>query len=387
MKIDYRHLLFLGFALRIAVAIWNGFFGPSIGADFDAITFHLHAVEYAHNPTLGAFRIGPQVYETFLGLFYYLTIGSLFLGSLLSCIVWLLSALILTSCMRVLLVERSAQTIVMLIYALLPSSIMFTAVTLREPYQLFFVNLAIYAILKIYLHKADGHWLTLIAAITGASLFHQGSLLAYGLLLFAGALLLVAMRGKNVISWAKLGMMCVISAAVLWYGFSFYGNISYDLSKGLVGTIEGFQQGLMQNVGRATYRSEVIVHKPGDLLVFIPIALLQYLFEPFPWHVSATSDIVLVAENILRGWLIWKAWKAFWSAPKLQRRTLLFIILSYFSLEMIWAIGTINWGTAVRHHVPAFGLLLLAAYGATSSKTWNKKTTQHSQIEFDSAKV
>lgn len=387
MKIDYRHLLFLGLALRIVVAIWNGFFGPSIGADFDAITFHLHAVEYAHNPTLGAFRIGVQPYETFLGLFYYATTGSLFLGSILSCIVWLLSALILTSCLKVLLVERSVQTKVMLIYALLPSSIMFTAVTLREPYQLLFVNLAIYAILKIYLHKTDGHWLTLICALAGASLLHQGSLLAYGLLLFAGALLLVAMRGKKVIPWAKFGAVCAVSAAILWYGFSFYGNISYDLSRGLVGAIEGFQQGLIQNVGRATYRSEVIVHKLGDLLVFIPIALLQYLFEPFPWHVSATSDLVLVAENILRGWLIWKAWKAFWSAPKLQRRTLLFIILSYFSLEMIWAIGTINWGTAVRHHIPAFGLLLLAAYAASDRKMRVGNITQSLYDKFDSAKV
>ena len=42
----------------------------------------------------------------------------------------------------------------MLVYALLPSSIIVTSVTLREPYQLLLVNLAILAALKIYWNKS-----------------------------------------------------------------------------------------------------------------------------------------------------------------------------------------------------------------------------------------
>ena len=37
--------ILIGFFLRFLVAIWNGFFGPSIGADSDAILFHEIAVE------------------------------------------------------------------------------------------------------------------------------------------------------------------------------------------------------------------------------------------------------------------------------------------------------------------------------------------------------
>ena len=37
--------ILIGFLLRLLVAIWNGFFGPSLGADGDALLFHEIAVE------------------------------------------------------------------------------------------------------------------------------------------------------------------------------------------------------------------------------------------------------------------------------------------------------------------------------------------------------
>lgn len=385
MKAGGSRIVFLGFALRLFVAIWNGFFGPSFGADLDALSFHMEAVEYARNPTLDDFRIG-WIYTNILGLFYYVTTDSLFLGSLLSCIAWLVSALILVSCLRILSVERSVQSKIMLVYALLPSSIMFTAVTFREPYQLLFVNLAVYAALKIYLHKANRHWLTLILAIAGAGSLHAG-LLAFGILLFAGTLLLVSMRGRTGISWTKLGLMGAVAMVVLWYGFAFFGNILYNPDDGLGSAVEVYQQDLLSVDARTHYKSDVAISGFGGLLVFVPVALFQYLFEPFPWHVSAASDAVLVLENILRGWLIWKAWKALRVASAQQRRALLFIIISYLAMETIWSIGTINWGTSVRHHIPAWGLLLLAAYAVPDGKGRVKKINQHFQHKINSARV
>ena len=45
----------------------------------------------------------------------------------------------------------------------------------------------------------------------------------------------------------------------------------------------------------------------------------------------------------------------------------LFII--YLSSEIGWALGTNNWGSAVRHHVPLFGLLIfLALFGYKTKK-------------------
>lgn len=386
MRFSTTYIILTGVLLRVVIAFWNGFYGPSPGADLDAQGLNGFASAVAVSGNFDEFSIGYTPYTNLLGLFYSLTINHIFIGSILSCFVWWLSAYILYKSFLFLSVDRQRINQALLIFALLPSSVMFTAVTLREPYQLLFVNLAIYAVLKIYLHRDFKHWFTLIIAIIGAGSLH-GGLLAFGILLFAGTLLLVSMRGKKGISWTKLGLVGAVAAVVLWYGFSLFGNISYNLDEGLGSTIEMYQQGLLSVDARTHYKSDVQISGLGGLLIFMPVALFQYLFEPFPWHVSAASDVVLVLENILRGWLIWKAWKALRVAPAPQRRTLLFIIIPYLAMETIWSIGTINWGTSVRHHLPAWGLLLLAAYAASDRKVRVKKITQLFQPKINSAKA
>jgi len=31
-------------------------------------------------------------------------------------------------------------------------------------------------------------------------------------------------------------------------------------------------------------------------------------------------------------------------------------------MEGIWSLGTVNWGTSIRHHLPALGLLLVVGF-------------------------
>jgi hypothetical protein len=45
-----------------------------------------------------------------------------------------------------------------------------------------------------------------------------------------------------------------------------------------------------------------------------------------------------------------------------MKNAMLFIFISYFAIELIWAQGTMNWGTAARHHIPGLGLLVLSAF-------------------------
>lgn len=354
--------IFIGLSLRISVAIWNGFFGPSFGADLDALSFHFAAVDYAHNLVFDEFVIG-WIYSYVLGLFYFLTIDSLFLGSLLSCVAWFISAIFLLKCFRMLSVGYSLQVKAMLIYAFLPSSVLLTSVTLREPYQLLFVNLAIFAALKIYLFRVIGHWFTLWFAVVGAGILH-GALLAWGILFIAATLLMCSAPRRKNFSLIKFGMAVFVAVAVLTYGFSFFSNLSYSLEDGLENVVRAYQQNLINVEARANYRSDIAVSGVGDLFIFIPVALIQYLFEPFPWHVSAFSDVVMTFENLLRGLLIFWLLNAMRIVPSQQRRVLVFVFFAYLVMETIWSIGTANWGTAIRHHIPAMGLLLLASFAS-----------------------
>jgi len=357
--------VYIGLFLRILVAIWNAFFGPSYGADLDAMAFHLAALEFAQNPTFDEFIIG-WIYSVVLGLCYYVTTSSLFLGNILSCAAWWLSAILLIKCMKILLVKSERQLFLLLIYSLLPSSILFTSITLREAYELLLINLAIFAALKIYLHKADLCWFTLLLAVAGFSMLH-GALLAFGLIFICATIIIVFVFRNDNFSLPKFLFSTLFVLITIEFGLIFFSNISYSLEDGLISAIQTLQSKEVAIEARANYRLDVPISYL-DILIFIPAGLLQYLFEPFPWHFSSVFDIFLFLENILRGWLIWMGWRAARSAPLKQRRVLIFLMILYFIMEIIWSIGSSNWGTAARHHLPSLGLLLLPVFAFTNIK-------------------
>lgn len=156
LKLNFTTAIVAGLVLRLLVAAYNGFIGPSFGANSDALAFHFMAEDYARNLGAIEFQVG-WIYSCFLAFVYALTFDSLFIGCVMSCLTWLTSAWVLARLLRLLAIPRAERFTIGLLYAFLPSSILYTGVTLREPYQLLFVNLAIYSALMIAMKKPHGH--------------------------------------------------------------------------------------------------------------------------------------------------------------------------------------------------------------------------------------
>ena len=304
-----KQILWLGFFLRLVNAFVNGFYGPSFGASDDAFGFHVWAVEHSQNLVFDVFVIG-HIYPYILGIFYFITTDSLFLGSALSALGWLASAFILVRIMRILSFDMSNQWRVMLIYALIPSSLMYTSVTLREPFQLLFVNLALYAALKIYFHRSLAHWLVLLLAAVCMGALH-GALLVSGIFIIVGTLFLAASRNRKGVSFIKVVLVTPIVILCLFYGFSLFTSISYGgrMEDGLSMAVQAYQEGSLAAEQRAAYRTDTKINGLGGLILSTPFFLFQYLFEPMPWKMSSIVDVVVLLENMLRFWLIWNALK------------------------------------------------------------------------------
>ena len=376
--------LWLGFFLRLVIAFVNGFVGPTYGASEDSLGFHLIAVEVSQNLVFDVFVIG-NIYSYILGIFYFITTDSLFLGSALSALGWLASAFILLRIMRILSFKMSNQWRVMLIYALIPTSLMYTSVTLREPFQLLFINLALYAALKIYFHRSNAHWLVLFLAAVGMGALH-GALLASGIFIIVGTLFLLTTRNRKGISFTKVVLVTPIVILCLFYGFLLFTSVSHAMEDGLSVAVQTYQLGTLSVVEqRANYRTDVEINGLGGLILSLPSFLFQYLFEPMPWKIGSMVDVVALLENMLRFWLIWNALKylvgSYLNKPMFvahnyfgYERCILFIFLSYLIMETLWSLGTSNWGTATRHHLPSLGLLLVAsfAYRNVTSPKYNR---------------
>ena len=380
-----KQILWLGFFLRLVNAFVNGFYGPSFGASDNAFGFHVWAVEHSQNLVFDVFVIG-HIYPYILGIFYFITTDSLFLGSALSALGWLASAFILVRIMRILSFDMSNQWRVMLIYALIPSSLMYTSVTLREPFQLLFVNLALYAALKIYFHRSLAHWLVLLLAAVCMGALH-GALLVSGIFIIVGTLFLAASRNRKGVSFIKVVLVTPIVILCLFYGFSLFTSISYGgrMEDGLSMAVQAYQEGSLAAEQRAAYRTDTKINGLGGLILSTPFFLFQYLFEPMPWKMSSIVDVVVLLENMLRFWLIWNALKYLVGNYRKKPifvarnffgngRCIFFIFLSYLIMETIWSLGTTNWGTGIRHHLPSIGLLLVAsfAYQNVTSPKYNR---------------
>jgi hypothetical protein len=145
------------------------------------------------------------------------------------------------------------------------------------------------------------------------------------------------------------------------------------LEDGLSLAVQTYQEGTMAAEQRAGYRTDIEINGLGGLILSIPPFLFQYLFEPMPWKISSIVDVVVLLENMLRFWLIWNVLKylvgSYLNKPMfvarnyfVNERFIFFIFLSYLLIETFWSLGTSNWGTASRHHVPSLGLLLVASF-------------------------
>jgi hypothetical protein len=381
--------LWLGFFLRLANSFVNGFYGPSFGAEDDAFGFHVNAVTFINQSLVMDPFIPHLLYSYILGIFYSITTDSLFLGSALSTLAWLASAFILVRIMRILSFKMSNQWRVILIYALIPSSLMYTSVTLREPFQLLFINLALYAALKIYLHRSISHWLVLFLAVVGMGALH-GALFVSGIFMIIGTLFLLTARSRKGVSFGKVVLVSPIVILGLFYGFLLFANIfTYGeriILEGLSVATQSYQEGTMATVQRANYRTDIVeISGLGGLILSIPSFLFQYLFEPMPWKMSSVVDVVVLLENMLRFWLIWNALKylvgTYRNKPMFVARNvfgngkfIFFMFLTYLTMETIWSLGTTNWGTSTRHHIPSLGLLLVAgfAYRNVTSPKYNR---------------
>ncbi len=273
----------------------------------------------------------------------------------------------------------------MLIYALIPTSLMYTSVTLREPFQLLFINLALYAALKIYFHRSNAHWLVLFLAVVGMGAMH-GALLVSSTFVIVGTLFLLTSRNRKGVSFTKVVLVTPIVILCLFYGFLLFTSVSHAMEDGLSVAVQTYQLGTLSVVEqRANYRTDVEINGLGGLILSLPSFLFQYLFEPMPWKISSIVDVVALLENMLRFWLIWNALKylvgSYLNKPKFvarnyfgNERFIFFIFLSYLVLETLWSLGTSNWGTASRHHLPSLGLLLVAsfAYRNVTSPKYNR---------------
>ncbi len=224
----------------------------------------------------------------------------------------------------------------------------------------------IYASASILKNKKI-RWITLLFGMALGSVLHGA------LLIFSGAMFIFVfytfLQIRVEASFAgRIFWTAFIGGTGFFLAYTLLGNIAYNVDDGLVAAVQSFNEGATSINARATYREDVYFSGPLDFVLFLPVAFFQYMMEPLPNRLGSPADVALFMENVARIALLLAAIAVNFRLDQKSRVVHSFILLSYIGICLIWSIGTVNWGTAARHHVPGLGLLLLAAFYSVGIK-------------------
>jgi len=352
------HAIWFCIFLHHVVVFLNVYVGGVIGTEGDARSFHFFGVDAAvsSEPEKG-FWTSPQVaYANSLGFIYRAFGTSIFLGDELSVLAFTLSCIVLVRLVSLLDLERFRIWIV-LFFGLLPSAVIFRSVTLRESWQALFFLLFVYWAVR--LRKRLGILIVLFVLMSALCM----SLLHSGLQLYVVYLIVIIfywgisgrkmVRQKPYLKFLLAGLFitCVIVLAQKNEKILTAGQILEETNI--------FRENAALHPGRTTYGVMLDPSSVIGLVKTIPIMFAQYMFAPFPWQVGSVRDIYALLESMLRFMLMFFAVSSWRRSSGEVRSYHSFLLIAILSMEFMWASGTISWGTAARHHIPAYGVIVL----------------------------
>jgi len=340
----------------------------------DASTAHWNAVHLAALPepklfsfsdqtsSTGFFHVllgnGAANYVSSLGFLYHTFGASLFFGEELSVLAFVLSCVVLVKLVDHLDLRRFRVGIVLL-FGLLPSAMIYRSMTLRESWQALFFLLSVYWAIRLW--KRPG--------ILNASFFLMFVLcmssLHHGLARYAVYLVVISIcwsitgRKKNV-CWARhlrflfAGMLivCIILLSRK-LGLLMTVNQAFEGSAGMRQSLLAYED------VRSVYSLALNTSSVYGLVSTIPKVFAQYMFAPLPWQVENVKDILALLESMLRFVLLFFAISSWRRSSGEVRSCYSFLLIAFLGMEFVWMLGTVNWGTAIRHHVPGYGVIVL----------------------------
>jgi hypothetical protein len=145
--------------------------------------------------------------------------------------------------------------------------------------------------------------------------------------------------------------------------------INFIIQNGVMGAIDQYTIGLVGGHGDGAPPARTTYGKIFDKDSFLSIlnVFSTYQLAPYPWKISSIVDLAPLFENIVRVVLVYLFFQNRRKLDKNTRMAIDMLFLIWIAIELIWSIGTINWGTAFRHHTVAYGILLLVGISSYRS--------------------
>lgn len=365
---------------RLSVSVANvALEGQMIGADADAQGFFNRAVERSSNLE----SLSWDILELFDGSNGFINVHALLQGLLggpdffLSHAFSLLGAagcLVVLAKTWLLLFPQNNQGLarLLLIYSFTPSVLTNQSYILREVWQSLCINGLAWLGVAIQVRGwSFGRVIGLLLFTLVGCFLHNAMPVAIPTLLILSLMLANKVSTTNLLrspaNIFKTTLLVIIFIAITFPLLSQSALFTSWQKGSLLEQAEVYSINGLQSA-RAEYGNLFQASQPWTI---VP-TFLAYQLMPIPGQIANIADVILFAENFLRLALLWLYWQKRKSLSSSQRNNCDVLLLMWFIMELIWSTGTINWGTAARHHIAAYGLLLICGLSKEFRRDPNK---------------
>lgn len=354
-----------------------------VGSSLDVDFFHREALGIL-NPGFSLFQEwfsilttpypdGHHVFIKLIALIY--AISPSFLAAEIFC-VWLFSiALILFSKLqRLLETPQETRSFTLLVFGLVPQNLLWTSTLLSESFQLLLLLSLIYFGLRFRLSKGfkqkgcfAGVFLFTVVLF---SLSHKGfSFLAMGCLIL---FLLWNFEDQNLKTFFKKNyrkiFFCLVLCLIVFkietrlvpnFSDEAFARFWENQATGL-GYIFEYRSKTLSQDASTNYIVPTDLHGVWGILKSLMWMVMYYTTSPWPWQVDSLKLFFLGSYAWFR--LVCFAALLFCLpkiSPKLRWRKYLLLITLFIGINLLFSLGTTNYGTALRHSMLSDWILFL----------------------------
>ena len=315
------------------------------------------------------FRTGAFMYAWFMATLYIITDSTsslmiqainVLLGTLLILNVYLITKIVWS--------ERPAIWAAW-VCALFPTLSLYSAWRVREALLTYLFTLSIYHFL-VWLKRSKaqsfiiGFSVMILASVLHTAFF-AGIVLYAGFPIFYSAKAFLKKRGGRLIGNTLIALIAIGGLGlVIWSGVAF-GKIQDLIQSGDLAIIAHKQESRAL-AGRTGYLPDLVIRSPTDFFWQVPLRLVYLILTPFPWMVSNTKDIIgLIDVGIYAGFIL----LIIKNSNRLKRSNVAGSVLIFcLGIACVFALGTSNYGTAMRHRSKVAPLLIVLSAGFISPK-------------------
>lgn len=352
-------IILVGYFLRVMLAYLESFNMMPITLPF----FHSGDDDSFYRAALSIYYGKGNTYFTnyqyFISWMFHLFGTSRFMAHYVNIIIYVFSAMIFYLLCKEMHINRSNILFIGISWlAFFPMYLLLSSALLRDTLIMFWLMLSFFFYIRYLNNK--GRWnlvLTLLCVLL-AALLHQATFVVFFayFIHFIVVVFFPKINKKNAIIGVCLLaiFMGICYFSPLWDKvITYYLPSNFD---SLVAILTRYNA----QAARANYLTNIMISSPVDLLWYIPIKFLFFWASPMPINWTSLKDVLaFLIDSVFYVSCVVESF--IYIVKKKDRQGVAFLILLMVLIfGAVMGLGTMNAGTAMRHRVKMFGIMLLA---------------------------